>query len=336
MITKARNVSQGFFSAAATKVEVGREKLADLLFELLNNISLNDFARLMTNEVSEAIQYADLCIGGKTCQRLSLLFNPHRLSTRTKNSRASCYEALKDRSFVSGLARAILVRKKEGVKFVDQLYYALVLSINAVQYICEFPPHIARDLCRDHAVNLNSKVLDPCAGWGGRMIGSSSICNSYTAYEPSKQTYRGLLELGAFLKVFRNDFQYNVLCEPYENSVAKKEFYDFAITSPPYYDTELYSAENTNSLNRYKTFDKWVVGFYKPLIIKTMAQLKKKSSFILNIGSRKYPLSQIMKEIVGKKKHKVEKLGNFLSGTGSGLGKSGEGESFYRITKGGN
>ena len=86
----------------------------------------------------------------------------------------------------------------------------------------------------------------------------------------------------------------------------KKESFDFAITSPPYYDTEHYSEENTNSLNRYKDFDEWCKCFYIPLIRKTMFGLKDGSVFILNIGSRKYPLNQVLLDTFSRR-YKITK-----------------------------
>ena len=62
-----------------------------------------------------------------------------------------------------------------------------------------------------------------------------------------------------------------------------------------------------------------------------MSALKPGKTFILNIGSRQYPLSDILKSNFSEM-YEIKKLGNKLSGA-SGLGKTGEGETFYAITK---
>ena len=48
----------------------------------------------------------------------------------------------------------------------------------------------------------NAKVLDPCGGYGGRLLGAMSSGNvsSYTALEPNFSTYQGLLDLREHLR----------------------------------------------------------------------------------------------------------------------------------------
>jgi hypothetical protein len=217
----------------------------------------------------------------------------------------------------------------------EALYLTLQLGINGVQYINDFPPHVAVELCRHYLPKdgrANAKVLDPCGGWGGRMIGVSVVTNDYTCFEPETRTASGLTKLAGFLhdKGFNPNFKAEVVCLPFEDVDLKADYYDFAFTSPPYYDTEEYSTEETNSLNRYKTFEAWCKGFYIPLIEKTMAALKPERTFVLNIGDRRYPLSKILLENFSDKYH-IEKIKGKLSGF-SGL-RRGEGEQFYVITK---
>jgi hypothetical protein len=317
-----------FGEIISQRKQIDRGYLSSCLFKLLSEISLKDFSKLICNEFDETIQYMNLLNGIPGCQKTSLLFNPHRLDTKCGNSKNSIYASLKIENFVNGLSRAVLF-KEEKVK--ELLYQVLQLGINGVQYCNEFPPIKAQELCIKYNVPENGNVIDPCAGWGGRMIGVSTVCNSYTCFDPSQKTYFGLLELFNFITHINRDFVAKINNVPFEDAIIQDSFYDFAITSPPYYDTEIYSDEETNSLNRYKNFSSWVDGFYVPMIAKTMDSIKPGKTFILNIGSRKYPLNEIL---IGnfKNNYKIEKLGNFLSGS-QGLGKSGEGEMFYAITK---
>ena len=106
--------------------------------------------------------------------------------------------------------------------------------------------------------------------------------------------------------------------------------FDFALTSPPYYDTEIYTDEETNSLNRYKTFDDWCNGFYFPLVEKTMTVLRDDAVFILNIGDRRYPLSKLLQDTFGKR-YRVKQVPGRISGQ-PGLRPEG-GEKFYEVSK---
>lgn len=316
-----------FGGEVVEKSAISRSDLRDSLISMLRRMSLEEFSRLITNEFTETLEYGDLCQGDHACQKTSLLYNPHRLDTKSKSSRSSIYAALQTDSFCDGLARALIFKKG---KVNELLYQALQLGVNGTQYINEFPPHVARGMAIKYGVDRNSKVLDPCAGWGGRMIGVSTVCDSYTAFDPSSQTYSGLLNLrDDFLGRVSPTFTADIRNSCFEDSDLTPNTYDFAITSPPYYDTEEYSNESTNSLNRYATFELWCEGFFFPMIEKVLIALKPEKTFVLNIGSRVYPLSTVLRERFGEV-CTIECLGNKLSGS-AGLGRDGEGESFYAI-----
>lgn len=200
-----------------------------------------------------------------------------------------------------------------------------------VSFAQDFPPALARKLALENGCTSESHVLDPCAGWGGRMIGLSTLGCQYTCYEPATRTYRGLRRLRRYLHNLNPEFRATVVCQPYEDTDEKLSHYDFAFTSPPYYDTEAYSDEPTNSLNRYATFDAWVEGFFHPLIDKTMRQLKPGAVFVLNVGNRRYPLDAVCREHADGK-YSVENQGNRLSGKG-GLRRKGVGEVFLLLRR---
>lgn len=308
---------------------IDREMLQAVLTSILSELSLDDFVGLITNHFVESVEYIELINGGKTCQKTSLLFNPHRLETVAKGAPSSIYGALKNPSFLNGLARAIIF--KNG-KVKELLYQAIQLGVNGVQYINEFPPHVARDICQKYQLTVDSKVIDPCAGWGERMLGVSCAANQYHCFEPSVKTAKGLHKLSDFIALFRPSFAAKIYNIPFEDAIVPGK-YDFAITSPPYYDSELYAPdEETQSHKRYKTFDDWSEGFFIPMVKRVMDRLEYDGAFILNIGSRKYPLGKIVTSNRLRKDYGVRLLGNLLSGKG-GLGKGNtDGEMFFEIT----
>lgn len=119
---------------------------------------------------------------------------------------------------------------------------------------------------------FNAKnVLDVCVGWGGRMIGSSCIKDvHYTGIEPCKQTFEKLKQICSDLSITNvnliNDCAENVI-----NSLNTK--YDLAITSPPYYNLEIYSDESTQS-HHYGSYDQWIENFLKPVVFGVLNNLK--------------------------------------------------------------
>ncbi len=111
---------------------------------------------------------------------------------------------------------------------------------------------------------LNAKnILDVCVGWGGRMIGASCIDNvKYTGIEPFSKTYEGLKKIKKELKLNKVKL-YNERAEIIIPSLKKE--YDLALTSPPYYNLELYSTEESQSYN-YGSYENWLNKFLRPII----------------------------------------------------------------------
>ena len=113
---------------------------------------------------------------------------------------------------------------------------------------------------------FNAKnVLDVCIGWGGRMLGSVCVDNvSYTGIEPYTKTFKALKNIKKELKL--TDKQVKLYNDVAENVLPglKKE-YDLALTSPPYYNLEIYTDEKTQS-HHHDTYEKWVVNFLKPVV----------------------------------------------------------------------
>lgn len=122
--------------------------------------------------------------------------------------------------------------------------------------------------------NLGGKrVLDPCAGWGGRMLGSVSAGLEYVAFEPNTETYLGLVKMINYLEVgdkatIINDSALNM--PKYHLGL-----FDIILTSPPYFDLEIYSNENSQSITGFNTYSEWLSGFLTPLIQLSLQHLSK-------------------------------------------------------------
>lgn len=292
----------------------------------LKGMTLEEFSGLFINKTQAIEEFYKLCHGLDGCKTVSLLFNPHRLSTDTEKDDLSVFESLQCDDKLNGLARLYLYNLEHGVN--NSFYATIQRGYNNIQYVNEFPPIVARNIIKQYSSKQSDiYILDPCGGWGGRMIGCASLGDvHYTCCEPSTQTFNGLLKLGDWLKTLQPNFTFDVNCLPYEDFNTTVKF-DIALTSPPYYNTEHYSDEDTNSLNRYNTFDSWVDNFYAPLIVNTVKRLKDNGVFILNVGDRKYPLSEKAFEICKNNNLYCERIKDYLSGNGKGK------EKFYCISK---
>lgn len=114
-------------------------------------------------------------------------------------------------------------------------------------------------------------VLDVCVGWGGRMLGSACIKDvHYTGIEPCKQTFEKLQQICSDLSITN----VNLINDCAENAITKlPNKYDLAITSPPYYNLEIYSDEPTQS-HHYGSYEQWIESFLKPVVFGVLDNLK--------------------------------------------------------------
>jgi len=114
------------------------------------------------------------------------------------------------------------------------------------------------------------RVLDVCAGWGGRMIGAKSVGIKvhYTGIDPCAKTYEAL-------RAIRDELELtNVTLINKPAEVALQELdpgdakYDIALTSPPYYNLEIYSDEPTQSItsSALDGYQAWLNTFLSPVI----------------------------------------------------------------------
>mmetsp|Transcript_420 Transcript_420/g.676 ORF Transcript_420/g.676 Transcript_420/m.676 type:complete len:737 (+) Transcript_420:51-2261(+) len=128
------------------------------------------------------------------------------------------------------------------------------------------------------------KVLDPCAGWGDRLLGAACTSNAmttvtsdeykgverYVAFDPNRNLRMGYTKIleacGAQLTsyshdtlTFSNGFEINSL--PFEKGSLKLEAdsFDLVFTSPPFFDYEMYNPLNPQ-------YSSWIEDFYVPLM----------------------------------------------------------------------
>ena len=177
-----------FGNEITEKKGIDRDILTNVFIQAIYGIKEEELVSMLYSKYEAIIDFSRLCNGDKTGEKVSMLFNPHRYATATKES-LSIIDSFENTSFLSGLARATIF--KEG-KVKELLYQVLQLGINGIQYVNEFPPYIARNYYTQYKAQ---KILDPCAGWGGRMIGAASIGAHYHGFEPSTETYKGLIKL---------------------------------------------------------------------------------------------------------------------------------------------
>jgi hypothetical protein len=150
------------------------------------------------------------------------------------------------------------------------------------------------------------RVLDPCTGWGGRMLGTLSAGRDtyYCGCEPDPNTCNGLMNILSDPAIPKDATdRADIWSEPAEKAlvwIQKEEKYDLVLTSPPYFNLELYTS-GAQSTTLYKTWDEWVEKWLKPVILGCLVCLKPGGTSCWSVKNFKsdktYPLADVTKKI---------------------------------------
>ena len=163
----------------------------------------------------------------------------------------------------------------------------------AKQTVSNFNPVCAKLLYNEFATD--GTVYDMSMGWGGRLLGFyASSAQKYIGTDPSVKTFLGLSELNMDLSracrprksvAMFNCGSESFVPEPLIGSV------DFCFTSPPYFDTEKYSDEPTQSYIAFPEPGLWLNDFLGQTMANCFALLKENGVMAINIA--KFPDSII-------------------------------------------
>jgi len=125
------------------------------------------------------------------------------------------------------------------------------------------------------------KVLDFSAGWGDRLVGfHSSNAESYIGIDPNTKLHSQYEKISSFCNTGKET---KFICSPAEDADLSGVRVDFVFTSPPYFNTEKYSQEGTQSWKRYPTMNGWLSGFLYPTLTKCWSALKEDGRIAINI-----------------------------------------------------
>jgi hypothetical protein len=123
------------------------------------------------------------------------------------------------------------------------------------------------------------KVLDPTAGWGGRMLGAWALDIEYTGIDTNIdliESYQGMM----------NKLNSQKLSMIYEDCL-KVDFseidYDFVLTSPPYINLEIYQ-----NMKPYESNEMFYKKFLIPLLDKCLNHIKNNGYVCFNISPIMY------------------------------------------------
>jgi len=123
-----------------------------------------------------------------------------------------------------------------------------------------------------------TSVLDPTAGWGGRMLGAHSLSIPYVGIDTNtnlKPAYDHMIaKLG--------DNKLRMIYESCLDTDFSKIDYDFVLTSPPYINLEIYQCMTPFNPKQFYT------NFLIPLLDKCLKHIKTGGRVCFNISPKMY------------------------------------------------
>lgn len=188
-----------------------------------------------------------------------------------------------NKHFLSDIIRKIVIQgyfpSREKVK--KALY-----EYRGNKQVSGFMPCVAKAIYHKYCEE-DSRVFDFCAGYGGRLFGAAACdkVKSYTGTDSNFETYLNLNNLHQSLRINGNVFkEISILNQ--DSIVAMKQFadksFDFCFTSPPYFDTEIYSDEETQSFSQYPDYNNW---FYRYLITSIKEAMRISRKVAINMSN---------------------------------------------------
>ena len=142
-----------------------------------------------------------------------------------------------------------------------------------------YRPHFSKQIIEEFAKKKKGVLFDPCAGWGGRMLGTVASGWKYIGCEPNKETYKNLKKMISFLEIEKQVELYSIPAENYDY----KEKVDVVLTSPPYFDLEIYTNDSEQSYNKYFDYLSWKEAWFQPLMKNCSTMLSKKGLSCWNV-----------------------------------------------------
>ena len=236
-----------------------------------------------------------ISLGNNKGQPLSRFLFPNMMTAEPKGRGSN---SLRDRFYDDNkLKRAIRLcfEMREGNNLVFPTAVRRALELVTGENIQNFKPQNARALVEELCPVMWGNIYDYSAGYGGRLlgIGSSNMKYNYIGIDPNSETIK-------YLNFFNECIDEAVGVKGTIIQNVSEEFIpndiDLAFSSPPYFNLEKYSDEDTQCMVRYSTLDEWFSGYAEPTIENIYKSLNKDGIFATNIADYK---------TYGKKEYKV-------------------------------
>lgn len=252
-------------------------------YNLSKSKMMKDFETFKKYDIKKIIDDKNYIKQTFHCMGLCWSYFPHHWEIRTRKMKTPMDIWNDDSLLVKALKSRIKWGGKVGIDgyMSDSDLRKAVRSYSGVQRVSNFRPSAAAAIYDKYCEN-ESVVWDMSSGFGGRLIGAirSEKVKTYIGNDPSTLTFNGLEKMA-------KDFPFIeiVLNKKGSEDYKPNQKIDLCFTSPPYFNTEIYSEEDTQSCHKFKEVSSWNENFLRKTIKNCYGVLKDNGKLILNVAN---------------------------------------------------
>lgn len=221
-------------------------------------------------------------------------YHPHMVKVKCLTNYRSPYEQFEDDElFRDAINRWMVLGKRPDPSGLRRI----LRTRDGVRSVVNFKPAIAKYIYDTYCPEGGS-VLDPCAGYSGRLAGCISTGKGilYHGIDPDGRTASGSMQMAGFFSKFYNigddreykfGFRFDLGCAEDIMPNLVGDSYDLVFSSPPYFSVERYSAEPNQSYLRYPEYALWRDGFLRRILIESVRVVRDGGHIIYNVKNYK-------------------------------------------------
>jgi hypothetical protein len=224
---------------------------------------------------------------------LAWSYHPHAFKVQCNTNKSPFDVFNDDKTFSNGIRKSlkgsffkktpfeVLMTQSDQSK---EIIRGILRRVSGSQMVSNFRP-VTASMIYKLFCDEGDTVWDMSCGWGGRLLASVKAKVNYIGTDPNTETMKGLKQMiSTFGDKARNYELHTIGSEEYK---PQKNSLDFCFTSPPYFDTERYSNEKTQSYLKYKGIHTWKEKFLRKTIDNCFYGLKPNKFLALNVADVK-------------------------------------------------
>lgn len=260
-----------------------KEEIARRIKNITEEEAIQDYEKLKNMDLKQITNESR--IGNKFVDYFTFV---ERLETVSKKG-MTFFEFINDKEYLNReyIQNLIKIKYKASEDIYIQMYNVFQLHCG---FIGLFKPFTAVEI---YSRFKPQSVLDMTMGWGGRLVGACALdIPNYIGIDSNKALKEPYTKMVKLLKKLGTKTKIKLMFKDALTVDYSKLDYDFVLTSPPYYNVEIYQGTTP------KTDAEWETTFYIPLFSKTFKYLKRGGYYVLNIPTRLY--ESVCVELFGK------------------------------------